>query len=280
MTIKEIADLCEVDQSTVWRWAESLNVDGIEDLKQGKETDLSPETAAAIIRAGGKDALAALLEENAANKNAQTAQGAPWENMNTVAVALGTMIPQLEQVIERLPRLDMLPLTPEESAEEYAKAIAERKKQMEKDGHPMLPDTKGVFTQFRCPYYGRTNISAEIEAMLGKMKEFNNEFVLAGKNIERNRHAPNPAALGPKKPFNYPISLFVADHFDFTRRESDVLLVSVAYKAYHCTAEYPVEEAAFARYLSEVYNDLAVTTKKINGVDTRVITGVRFRGEK
>jgi hypothetical protein len=116
--------------------------------------------------------------------------------------------------------------------------------------------------------------------MFGKMKEFNNEFVLAIKNIERNRRSPNPAALDKKKPFDYPVSLFVAEHFDFTRKESDVLLASVVYKAYHCTAEYPLEETAFARYLSDVYNELAVTTKKIDGVDTKIITGVRFRGEK
>jgi hypothetical protein len=81
MTIKEIAELCGVDERTVQRWIESLkNVKSgqnvvslqiLDKLGQGKAADLSLETVVAIIRDGGKNkTLAALLEENAANKNA------------------------------------------------------------------------------------------------------------------------------------------------------------------------------------------------------------------
>jgi transcriptional regulator with XRE-family HTH domain len=80
MTIKEIAELCGVDEDTVSRWSKNVKfpqnaetlqkLDGIEKLKQGKATDLPLETAVAIIRAGGRETLAALLAENAANKNA------------------------------------------------------------------------------------------------------------------------------------------------------------------------------------------------------------------
>jgi transcriptional regulator with XRE-family HTH domain len=77
MTIKEIAEICGVDEDTILRWSKNVNfpqnVGSLQKLdeiiRQGKTTDLPPETAAAIIRAGGKEALAALLEENARNKD-------------------------------------------------------------------------------------------------------------------------------------------------------------------------------------------------------------------
>ena len=75
MTVKEIAELCGVNQSTVWRWAkdpackmqaEKLGISG-----HGKSADFTLEETLAVIGEGGKNkALASLLAENAANKNA------------------------------------------------------------------------------------------------------------------------------------------------------------------------------------------------------------------
>lgn len=72
MTIREIAALCEAGDTTIRRWAELASAkmaevgakmaDAAEKKKPARFT--LPETLA-IIRAGGKNTLAALLEENA-----------------------------------------------------------------------------------------------------------------------------------------------------------------------------------------------------------------------
>jgi len=82
MTVKDIAELCGVEAKTVYRWtekAESLN----DKMSLRKKIDAgSPETPAdftleetlAIIdKGGGHTTLAALLEDNAKNKNALAA---------------------------------------------------------------------------------------------------------------------------------------------------------------------------------------------------------------
>jgi DNA-binding transcriptional MerR regulator len=81
MTIKEIAELCGVDQSTVWRWAQKddllQNAKGItEKLEEARKSGKDPadftleETLAIIGEGGGNKTLAVLLAENATNKNA------------------------------------------------------------------------------------------------------------------------------------------------------------------------------------------------------------------
>ena len=85
MTIKEIADLCGVDQSTVWRWAQSpackMQADVTKKLDEaghGISAEFSlAETLTIIGEGGGNKTLAALLTENAANKNALAVQNAP-----------------------------------------------------------------------------------------------------------------------------------------------------------------------------------------------------------
>ena len=88
MTIKEIADLCGVDQPTVWRWTQNdnllQNAKGLaEKLEQAKKSGKDPadftldETLDIIGKGGGNKTLAALLAENAANKNALAVQNAP-----------------------------------------------------------------------------------------------------------------------------------------------------------------------------------------------------------
>lgn len=83
MTIKEIAELCGVDKTTVYRWVEKddflscemqLRKSIIKKIKKGspeKPSDFSLEETLAIIGdGGGNKTLAALLEENSRNKNA------------------------------------------------------------------------------------------------------------------------------------------------------------------------------------------------------------------
>jgi predicted transcriptional regulator len=80
MTIKEIAELCGVDQSTVWRWAQKddllQNAKGITvKLEEARKSGKDPaaftleETLAIIGEGGNNKALASLLKENAENKD-------------------------------------------------------------------------------------------------------------------------------------------------------------------------------------------------------------------
>jgi hypothetical protein len=73
MTVAEIAALCEVDYSTVCRWAKEASGKMPEiscKMQKARETSkpatFAVEETLAIVRAGGKATLAALLEENAA----------------------------------------------------------------------------------------------------------------------------------------------------------------------------------------------------------------------
>jgi hypothetical protein len=82
MTIKEIAELCGVDQSTVNRWihdpACKMQAGILEKLEKsghGVSADFTLEETLTIIGEGGKNkALASLLAENAANKDALAIQ--------------------------------------------------------------------------------------------------------------------------------------------------------------------------------------------------------------
>jgi transcriptional regulator with XRE-family HTH domain len=79
MTVKEIAELCGVDQSTVWRWAQGndllQNAKGIaEKLEDARKSGKDPakftleETLAIIGEGGGNKTLASLLADNVAIK--------------------------------------------------------------------------------------------------------------------------------------------------------------------------------------------------------------------
>jgi predicted transcriptional regulator len=85
MTIKEIAELCGVDQSTVWRWAQKddllQNAKGItEKLEEARKSGKDPagftldETLTIIGEGGGRKALASLLEETAVTKEVLAVQ--------------------------------------------------------------------------------------------------------------------------------------------------------------------------------------------------------------
>jgi hypothetical protein len=109
MTIKEIAELCGVEERTILNWSKNVNcgknfrslqnLDTIEESGHGKATDLPVETAAAIIRAGGREALAALLEENAANKDA-LALRQPVPAIPAPLMGLPVLMERLEKALE------------------------------------------------------------------------------------------------------------------------------------------------------------------------------------
>jgi hypothetical protein len=82
MTIKEISELCRVDETTVQRWVKKIPdckmqsdlSDRLVNAGHGVSADFTLEETLAIIGEGGKNkTLAALLAENAANKNALVA---------------------------------------------------------------------------------------------------------------------------------------------------------------------------------------------------------------
>jgi DNA-binding MurR/RpiR family transcriptional regulator len=87
VTIREIADLCGVDASTIRKWINRedflkgnfpLRNAILEKLEHGspeRPSDFDLEETLAIIESGGNATLAALLRENAANKSALTVAG-------------------------------------------------------------------------------------------------------------------------------------------------------------------------------------------------------------
>ena len=84
MTIKEIAELCGVDDTTILRWTRNISDCKMQsDIKNklkksghGIASDFSLEETLAIIGdGGGNKTLAALLEENSKNKNALSIAG-------------------------------------------------------------------------------------------------------------------------------------------------------------------------------------------------------------
>ena len=84
MTIKEIAELCGVDDTTILRWTRNISDCKMQsDVKRklkksghGIASDFSLEETLVIIGdGGGNKTLAALLEENSKNKNALSIAG-------------------------------------------------------------------------------------------------------------------------------------------------------------------------------------------------------------
>jgi len=94
MTIRQIAELCNVDRTTVLRWVQKLEDGAIRTEVGAKCTEaqdareparLSLEAVLALIRAGGRDTLADLLADNAARAAALPAP----ENQLTIASKSG-----------------------------------------------------------------------------------------------------------------------------------------------------------------------------------------------
>jgi hypothetical protein len=118
MTVKEIAELCGVDARTIYRWAEKAESLNDKMSLRNKTGEGSPENPAdftleetlAIIGEGGKNkALASLLAENAANKNAVAVQNAP-PNREYLPKALEKAVQEaVEKAIQEKLAFFMLP---------------------------------------------------------------------------------------------------------------------------------------------------------------------------
>jgi hypothetical protein len=78
MTVKEIAELCGVDETTVQRWVKKISdckmqselSERLTNAGHGIPADFTLDETLAIVRAGGNDTLANLLAENAKNRDA------------------------------------------------------------------------------------------------------------------------------------------------------------------------------------------------------------------
>jgi hypothetical protein len=112
MTIKEIAELCGVDQSTVWRWAQKDDLlhfaKGItEKLEEARKSGQDPadftlDETLAIIGEGGKNkALASLLAENAVTKNALMVQSEAMAKIAKLAEKLPEMFERIDKLEAR-----------------------------------------------------------------------------------------------------------------------------------------------------------------------------------
>jgi len=111
MTIKQIAELCGIDESTVYRWIQKGTSaeckSALAKCKSAREESISarftlPEILA-IIRAGGKNTLADLLAENAERRQ-QIAPALPvnyTELATAVAAAVTTAIKPLVLELRR-----------------------------------------------------------------------------------------------------------------------------------------------------------------------------------
>ena len=133
MTIKEIAELCGVDDTTILRWTRNISDCKMQsDIKSklkksghGIASDFSLEETLAIISdGGGNKTLAALLEENSKNKNALSIAGSG-----------GGAVQILNKFNDRLERIE--------------KAIADIKKgQLQISAQPEITDPKTAMLYF------------------------------------------------------------------------------------------------------------------------------------
>lgn len=133
MTIREIAELCGVDERTVQRWARVAGdkmpsvADKMSAGGHGKPTALSLDETLAIVRAGGKTTLAALLAENAAKRPAAAPKLPNGSQLAGLArlVEKKTISPYQAQLLlgVAIPRENPLPEVPM-SAEEASAAFA------------------------------------------------------------------------------------------------------------------------------------------------------------
>lgn len=133
MTIKEIAELCGVDDTTILRWTRNISDCKMQsDIKSklkksghGIASDFSLEETLAIIGdGGGNKTLAALLEENSKNKNALSIAGSG-----------GGAVQILNKFNDRLERIE--------------KAITDIKKgQLQISAQPEITDPKTAMLYF------------------------------------------------------------------------------------------------------------------------------------
>ncbi|UTD07098.1 hypothetical protein E4N90_03710 [Treponema denticola] len=133
MKIKEIAELCGVDDTTILRWTRNISDCKMQsDIKSklkksghGIASDFSLEETLAIIGdGGGNKTLAALLEENSKNKNALSIAGSG-----------GGAVQILNKFNDRLERIE--------------KAITDiKKRQLQISAQPEITDPKTAMLYF------------------------------------------------------------------------------------------------------------------------------------
>jgi transcriptional regulator with XRE-family HTH domain len=158
MTIEEIAELCGVDRSTVWRWAQKdsllqnakgmpddpvQNAQGItEKLEEARKSGKDPadftldETLAIIGEGGGNKALASLLAENARNKDALVIQDAS----PVIAGVFANLAKQMARTEALIEQQSALLDDPKKAAyDELEKFVSENLAVDEKGHHDPLP---------------------------------------------------------------------------------------------------------------------------------------------
>ena len=291
MTIKEIADLCGVDERTIYRWTEdpACKVQAEADDKMssdlflqirkkldsaghGKPANFTLEETLAIIGEGGKNkALAALLAENAANKNALTTRSslapAEWQG-------------KIEAMLLTLMERQALPMGDNEIKARSQKITEEREREFKENGTMILPARKPV-TQFICPFFGRSDVVSELSELhdlLKKVESIKSELHRIILRSETPEVIPETVAgKGIVESVNVPIARFVAENIEFTLKESDIIPLYVAYQLYLAYAANPVEEREFGSYIADHYHDITVTKRKADGLDQTILKKCRLR---
>lgn len=134
MTFGEIAELCSVDERTVRRWAEIAAgempdiLPVIENARKGSPARFSLPMALAMVRAGGKPTLAALLAENATKTlpapKPRLPNGKQLEELRRLHEAKVLSPYQVQLVlgvaIPRTPGVPEVPATPEQANAAFA----------------------------------------------------------------------------------------------------------------------------------------------------------------
>jgi hypothetical protein len=122
MTVKEIAELCGVDERTIYRWVEAGDKmspglkQKLEKSGHGVSANFTLEETLAIIgEGGGNKTLAALLAENAENKAALTLRQ-PAPAIPAPLMALPALMERLEKALE----------DPQKAAHEELEAFVKR----------------------------------------------------------------------------------------------------------------------------------------------------------
>ena len=128
MTVKEIAELCGADDTTVLRWTHNISDCKMQSdirakLKEsghGIPADFSLEETLVIVGdGGGNKTLAALLEENNKNKNALSIAGSG----GGIGQLLNTFNDRLERMEKVLARIEKAQSTPSSYVSERGREI-------------------------------------------------------------------------------------------------------------------------------------------------------------
>ena len=76
---------------------------------------------------------------------------------------------------------------------------------------------------------------------------------------------------------NIPIARFIAENLELTGKESDVVIMVVAYEVYLAYTKYPVGHHEFWTYFDGYFPVVTVKTKQTPAGSLAVLEGCRFR---